>query len=108
MAYAPYFGLDIETLRKWFETQFVPGLGWEDFGKKWQFDHIIPVSHFDFANEGDLRLCWNFTNLRVKRIEEKKDRGERQDLLAARRYFQKLLENTQYEILTLKDKYPRC
>ncbi|MFI5132361.1 MAG: hypothetical protein ACHQFX_20330, partial [Chitinophagales bacterium] len=44
--YAPYFGLDIENLRKWFEMQFSDNIAWGDFGKKWQFDHIIPVTYF--------------------------------------------------------------
>lgn len=26
--YAPYFGLDIERMRHWFECQFPPGIGW--------------------------------------------------------------------------------
>ena len=39
--YAPYFGLDINTLRNWFELQFVEPMSWENFGTKWQFEHHI-------------------------------------------------------------------
>ena len=95
--YAPYFGLDIENIRKWFEYQFDNEIGWGDFGTKWQFDHIIPVTYFDFANEKDLKLCWNFTNLRVEAFQRNKDRGNRIDVLGAKRYFTELYEKTQYK-----------
>jgi len=97
-AYAPYFGLDIENIRKWFESQFNEGIGWEEFGALWQFDHIIPVTYFDFSNEEDLKLCWNFTNIRVEYFQRNKDRGNRLDVLAAKGYFKKLLDNTGYKI----------
>jgi len=94
--YAPYFGLDIENLRKWFEVQFAGGIGWDDFGKSWQFDHIIPVTYFDFADEDELKLCWNFTNLRVESLEKTKDRGNRLDVLAAKGFFEALHQTTLY------------
>jgi len=103
--YAPYFGLDIENIRKWFEYQFTPDLNWENFGKNWQFDHIIPVSYFDCSLEEDLRLCWNFTNLRVDSFQLSRDRGNRLDLLGARSYFDDLYLKTGYPITkALKDK----
>jgi hypothetical protein len=94
--YAPYFGLDIKTIRAWFECQFQGGLGWDDFGKGWQFDHVIPVTCFDFSDEQDLRMCWNFTNLRVDHFEPTIERQPRVDILAARSYFTRLYQKTQY------------
>ncbi len=96
--YAPYFGLDIENIRKWFEYQFLSGVGWADFGKKWQFDHIIPVTYFDHGREAELKLCWNFTNLRVEQSQRNKDRGNRVDVLGAKAYFSELYEKTGYRI----------
>lgn len=96
VAYAPYFGLDIKTLREWFETQFEKEMEWENFGRNWQFDHIIPVIYFDFSEENDLKLCWNFTNLRVEPVQFNKNRGNRVDVLAAKAYFKKLYEKTEY------------
>lgn len=93
-AYAPYFGLDIETLRRWFELQFTDGLGWDNFGQAWQFDHIIPATYFDYSNNEDLILCWSFINIRVERLQLNKNRGNRIDLLAVRPYFQDLFDKT--------------
>ncbi|MCX8481774.1 MAG: hypothetical protein ORN58_07630 [Sediminibacterium sp.] len=64
--YAPYFGLTIELIREWYELQFSAALSWEDFGKKWYFKHIIPMSFFDFNDNEDLKLCWNFLNIKIE------------------------------------------
>ena len=89
-AYAPYFGLDIENMRQWFEYQFQKEIGWDNFGKMWQFDHIIPVTYFDFSKEEELKMCWNFTNLIVEEFKKNKERGHRLDVLAANNYFKEL------------------
>lgn len=96
--YAPYFGLDIESIRKWFELQFTEDLNWQNFAKAWQFDHIVPLTYFDHSKDEDLRLCWNFTNLRVEEFQKNKDRGNRLDVLAAKVYYQKLHTTTNYNI----------
>jgi len=96
--YAPYFGLDIENMRKWFEYQFKDGIGWENFAVKWQFDHIVPVTYFDFSKKDELKMCWNFTNLSVEKFSLNKERGHRLDVLAAKKYFDELYETTGYPI----------
>jgi hypothetical protein len=98
IAYAPYFGLDIEHMRKWFEFQFTEALSWSNFGKMWQFDHIVPVAYFDGNIDQDLKLCWNFTNLRVESFQKNKERGQRLDVLAAKEYFEDLYRTTSYPI----------
>jgi hypothetical protein len=96
--YASYFGLDILNIRKWIEIQFDQEMNWDNFSKNWQFDHIIPVVYFDFAKEEDLKLCWNFTNIRAEKLQLDKNRGNRIDVLAAKTYFETLYENTQYHL----------
>jgi hypothetical protein len=95
-AYAPYFGLDVEGFREWIALQFTPGLDWESFGTKWQFDHIVPVTYFDFSKEEDLFLCWNFINIRVEKLELNKNRDNRIDVLAVKPYFMDLHNKTGY------------
>lgn len=94
--YAPYFGLDIKNLRQWFEFQFTTNLSWDNFGSAWQFDHIIPVAYFDYSSDTDLKLCWNFTNLRLEPVQKDKVRGNRLDVLMAKAYFKNLYEKTGY------------
>jgi hypothetical protein len=97
-AYARYFGLSTASLREWFELQFTEGLNWGNFGKAWQFDHIVPATYFDYSNEEDLLLCWSFINMRVERIDPDSSRGNRIDLLASRLYFQDLYEKTGFSL----------
>jgi len=99
-AYAKYFGLDIEFFREWIEVQFKEDLTWDSFALKWQFDHIVPVAYFDYSNEEDLLLCWNFINIRVERIEHNKIRGNRVDVMAVRTYFEDLYNKTKYSFCT--------
>ncbi len=94
--YARYFGLDIDFFREWIAIQFKGDLSWENFAEKWQFDHIVPVAYFDFTNEEDLLLCWNFINIRVERIEHNKARGNRIDVMCVRTYFEDLYDRTKY------------
>ena len=103
--YAPYFALDIQSIRQWFEYQFSGDLNWDNFGKSWQFDHIIPVVYFDHTLEIELKMCWNFTNLRVEPFQLNKNRGSRIDVLGAKSYFEELYEKTGYWVTkALKNK----
>ena len=94
--YAPYFGLDIQNMKLWIEYQFRGDANWTNFGQLWQFDHIIPVTYFDFSIDEELKMCWNFTNIRVEHFQNNKDRGNRLDVLAAKNYFSELYEKTRY------------
>ena len=110
-AYAPYFGLDIEKMRGWFESQFREGASWQNFGELWQFEHIIPVTYFDFSNDAELRMCWNFVNIRVDLLNTNKEKGVKPDLLVGRNYFKSLFEKTSLtvckELLTKIDRIER-
>lgn len=97
-SYAPYFGLDCINFRKWLELQFDEDTKWENFSEVWQFDHIVPVAYFNFNDDLELRLCWNFTNIRVEKGSSNKNRGHRVDVLASKVYFERLYERTGYGI----------
>jgi hypothetical protein len=96
--YAPYFGIDIEGFRNWIAIQFTGNLHWDNFGSAWQFEHIIPVAYFDFDNEQDLRLCWNFCNIKVEAIDKEDSEHGKINLLSARRYYQELYDRSGYAI----------
>lgn len=97
-SYAPFFGLDIETYRKWIEVQFSDGISWDNFGDAWQFDHIVPVTYFDFENEDELRLCWSFINIRVEYIGRDKSQTNKIDVLVVKPYFETLFRNTGFPL----------
>ena len=94
--YAPYFGLDIQNLRDWLEIQFSGEMNWENFGQKWQFDHILPVACFDFTRENELRMCWNFINIGVRRYSQADNREFNVEMIGAKSYFENLYQATSY------------
>jgi hypothetical protein len=96
--YAPYFGLDINHFRLWIENQFVEGQSWENFGKDWQFEHIVPVAYFNFDEEQDLRLCWNFINITLGSVAGNESTRFIPDLLFAQQHFQQLYTTTNYPV----------
>ncbi|HMO62356.1 MAG TPA: hypothetical protein PKC39_02905 [Ferruginibacter sp.] len=96
--YAPYFGLDIKNMRNWFECQFTEGIGWNDFGHKWQFEHILPAASFDFKKDDELKLCWNFINLKVSVLENHKIIRPGLDIIHAKRYFSDLYTATAFPL----------
>lgn len=95
-AYAPYFGLPIFVFREWIESQFVGELSWDNFGSSWQFDHVLPLSYFDFQNMEDMRLCWNFINIRVADLQRTSGGIEHPDVLTAKAYFEEVYRQTAY------------
>lgn len=96
--YAYYFGLDCKTFKKWIEIQFTEKESWDNYGKAWQFDHIVPVVYFDFDNIEELKLCWNFVNIRVEPFQLNKNRGNKIDVMAVKYYFQDLYSKTGFSI----------
>lgn len=49
-------------VRKWIESQFLPGMTWENHGE-WHIDHIKPCASFDLTDPEQQRECFNYTNL---------------------------------------------
>lgn len=45
------------------EALFVPGMTWNNYGKAWHIDHIVPQSLFDMTNPVEIAKCWDLTNL---------------------------------------------
>jgi hypothetical protein len=48
------------------ERQFLKGMSWRNYGKRWHVDHIRPVSSFEFSSSNDpgFKECWALINLR--------------------------------------------
>lgn len=58
-------GYTANDLRIHLEKLFLPGMTWDNY-RKWQIDHIIPVSAFNFKTPDDMdfKKCWALRNLR--------------------------------------------
>lgn len=58
-----YLGCTLETLQKWLEFQFTDEMNWENYGKYWTIDHILPLSKFDFKDDIQINIAFNWKNL---------------------------------------------
>jgi len=93
VAYAPYFGIDIIGFREWIEIQFDEEMNWDNFSSCWQFEHIVPVSFFNLSDEKDLKLCWNFINIRADKLSTG-SKFFKHDLKSATEYFKAIYKQT--------------
>jgi uncharacterized protein (DUF983 family) len=53
-----------EFLKDWFEHQFDSKMSWENHGKYWHIDHVIPCASYDLLIEEEQYKCCNWKNLR--------------------------------------------
>ena len=76
-------GYQTDDLIKHLERQFVPRMGWHNYGSEWEIDHIIPLCKFRLCGEADdeFRAAWALTNLRPLWSMENNSKGGRRILL---------------------------
>lgn len=53
----------IEEFMKYLEQQFLPEMNWDNHGKIWEIDHIIPCNNFDLTNREDQQKCFHYSNM---------------------------------------------
>lgn len=57
-------GCSFAEFRIWIESKFDPGMSWENYGRVWHLDHIMPCCTFDLTRPLHVKTCFHFTNLR--------------------------------------------
>lgn len=58
-------GCTIEFFLKHIESQFLPGMTWDNYGTTgWHIDHIKPCYTFDLTKEEDQKECFHYSNMR--------------------------------------------
>lgn len=64
-------GYTLNDLYGHLEKLFKDGMNWENQGKYWEIDHIIPKSWFKYKTYEDeeFKLCWSLPNLQPLRTE---------------------------------------
>lgn len=72
-------GYSLPELQKHLEKQFDDKMNWENYGKYWHIDHIIPQSMFKFDSYEDeeFKLCWSLNNLQPKEAKANISKGGR-------------------------------
>lgn len=59
------------------ESQFKPGMTWENYGPVWHVDHIKPCTKFDLTDPEQQRICFHWTNLQPLFVGENIRKGNK-------------------------------
>lgn len=59
------------------ERQFLRGMNWDNFGVRWQIDHVQPLASFDLSRPEHQRQAFHFTNLQPLWKEDNLAKGDR-------------------------------
>jgi hypothetical protein len=55
-------GCDIENYVKWITYTMADDMDWENYGKYWNIDHLVPVNTFDITNPDEAKKAFNWKN----------------------------------------------
>lgn len=70
-----YFGCDESTFVAHIESQFREGMTWENRGKVWELDHIVPLSS-GMGNINLLTRMSHYRNLQPLTVEDNRKKGD--------------------------------
>lgn len=79
-------GCSIEYLKTHLEALFEEGMSWDNYGKVWEIDHIIPCASWDFTNDFDNKCCWNYRNLQPLLKGKNRSKRAQYDIVDKERY----------------------
>lgn len=55
-------GCSIQDFRIYLESKFEDGMTWDNYGRFWEIDHIMPCAIFNLEDHGHQRRCFHFSN----------------------------------------------
>lgn len=58
-----FLGTSFNDAKKRIESKFKKGMTWDNHGKVWELDHIIPLAAFNFNQEENLKIANHISNL---------------------------------------------
>lgn len=81
-----YLGCDIATLRSHLESKFTDNMSWDNYGKLWHVDHIVPMlfERRDLTDE-EFKARFHYTNLQPMLATENTSKGNRYSGLFTRK-----------------------
>jgi len=89
-----YLGCSIDELKKYLETKFTGNMSWDNYGKVWHIDHIIPCASWNLSDEFENNCCWNYRNLQplyASENQSKKDAYNQSDKIQYIEFMKKIL-----------------
>lgn len=53
-----------KKLKHWITIQMDDTMNWDNYGKEWHIDHVVPISFFDITDKSQQYLAFHWSNLR--------------------------------------------
>ena len=73
-------GCTFEEFKEHIESQFQPGMSWENYGLfGWHIDHIKPVSLFNMEDSEERKECFHYSNLQPLWAEQNLKKSNKYD-----------------------------
>jgi hypothetical protein len=70
-------GCTMDFFIKYIEAQMTPEMSWDNYGKYWSIDHILPLSSFDLEKEEEVKIACHYLNLRPLTVVENSRKGSK-------------------------------
>lgn len=68
-------GCSIHEFRVYIQSLFKPGMSWKNYGRRWELDHIRPVSSFDLSKPRQQKACFRWSNFQPLWAKENRKKG---------------------------------
>jgi len=70
-----YLGCNAEQYNNWMQFNFNDTFNFENHGKEWHIDHVIPLHNFNLENEEQQLLAFNWRNTMPLSVKENLKKG---------------------------------
>jgi hypothetical protein len=81
--YIDYLGCTKNFFISWLEHNHQNDMNFSNYGEVWCLDHVLPCSYFNLEDKEQIKLCFNWTNLRplyVKQNLSRQNKVTEQDI----------------------------
>jgi len=87
-----YLGCDSEQYFNWLEYNFDEINNFDNYGKLWHIDHVIPIHLFNLNNEDEQMLAFNWRNTMPLSCQENLKKGTNICVSQIEQHYKKLVE----------------
>jgi len=84
-------GCPVELLIDWLEFNFDDKMTWDNYGKYWHMDHIIPCASFDLEKKDQRLKCFSWKNIAPLEARKNESKHDKIDKIIIE-YYEKRLE----------------
>jgi hypothetical protein len=82
---------DINSFKSWLEHNFYDDISWENYGKEWHMDHVIPCSLFDLTDIIQQKICFHWSNIQPLHAQKNLEKNNKLYLKDLETHTEKLL-----------------